>query len=230
MFRQSPKRRISMSAMRAVKLGVVHVNVDRRVQRRRRRAGIEANAGDLRGGTLSRRQRMRAGVHIGNRQDFGDLSGKTPVAEQHEDFVSDLGIDQTRIGNVPVHVDVGRIEDFSDRRARHQRLAGMRKTCRDDAADRRNDAAVSEIALHVLEAAAKLFVEFAQVGQLNGRLGDLRLLRGNRLAAPRRARDGFRCERSGWPADDASRRFGRLLGQALIRSAPLRGIPSPREP
>ena len=105
---------------------------------------------------LARQMWLRPGVHIGNRQDFGDLSGNTPVAEQHEDFVPDLGIDQALIGNVPIDKDIARIEDFGDRRARHQRLADMREICRDDSGDRREDPALGEIALHLIEALAKL--------------------------------------------------------------------------
>ena len=128
---------------------VVHVNVDRRVQRRRRRVRAETDACDLRRRTVTRQQLLRARVHTGNRQDLGYLSGKVAVAEQHQDFFPDLGIEQALIGNVPIHEDIGWIEDFGDRSARHQRLADMRETCRDYAGNWRRDPAAAEVGLHV---------------------------------------------------------------------------------
>ena len=91
---------------------------------------------------------------------MGYLSGNPPVAEQHRDFVSNLGIDQALIGNVPVHKDVGWIEDLGYRRACYQRLADIRETGRNDSGDRRRDTALAEMALHLIEAAFKLLNEF----------------------------------------------------------------------
>ena len=107
---------------------LVHLNLDRRVQRRRRCVRIEADARDLRRRTVTRQQLqlLRPRVHTGNRQDLGDLSGKVAVAEQHQDFAPDLRFEQTRIGNVPVHEDIGRIEDFGNRCARLAAPKGWR--------------------------------------------------------------------------------------------------------
>src|SRR5438552_2671357 len=94
---------------------------------------------------------LRPGIDTGNRQDLRDRSGNAPVAEQHKDHLSDLGIDQTFVGNVPVDEDVGWIEDFGDRRACRQRLADIREACRDYPANRRKDLALAEMALHLIK-------------------------------------------------------------------------------
>src|SRR5208337_4329562 len=45
------------------------------------------------------------------------------------------------LGDIPVHKDIGWIEDLGDRSARHQRLTDMRETCRNYSGDRRKDMA-----------------------------------------------------------------------------------------
>jgi hypothetical protein len=96
-----------------------------------------------------------------------DISGNSPVAEQHRDFLPDLGVDQALIGNVPIHKDIGRIEELGDRSARHHRLADMRETCRNYSGDWRNDPALAEMALHLIEAAPKLFDKFILITARN---------------------------------------------------------------
>ena len=99
---------------------------------------------------------MRRRICLGKGQDLEDISWNPPVAEQHSDLVPDLGVDQPRIGNVPVHIDVSGIEDLRDRRARHQRLADMRETRRDNPGNWRSEPALSELSPDLINAALEL--------------------------------------------------------------------------
>jgi hypothetical protein len=191
------------------------VNVHGRVQRWRRPVRIEADARDLRCRTVTCQRLLRPCVHTGNRQDLRDLSVNAAIAEQHQDFVADLWIDQALIGNVPVHKDIGRIEDFGDRSARDQRLADMRETCRDYSGDRRKHPPAAEMVLHLVEAASKLLDEFIQGGELNGGFGDLRLLRDNGFARRGAFAQDFHAESDGGRGHGIDA-FRCLLGHAQI--------------
>ena len=129
------------------KFGVVHVNVDRRVQRRRRprpgRSGCARSASP--DGHALKAAALRAGVHPETGRISAIFPGMRRLPNSTKTSLPDLGIDQALIGNVPVDKDIGRIEDFGDRRARHQRLADMRETCRNYSGDRRKDPALAEM-------------------------------------------------------------------------------------
>src|SRR5262249_47357512 len=159
-------------------------DVDRGVQRWRRRARVEADARHLRRRTVTREQLLlRPRVDTGDRQDLFDPARDAPGPEQHEDCVSDPGIHQKFIGNEPGYEDIGGIEDFGDRSPRRQRLADIRETRRNYSVHRRKDFAVAEMEFHLIETTSKLLDKFIQGGKLNFGLADLRLLRDNGFAS-----------------------------------------------
>src|SRR5262249_47836310 len=144
--------------------------------------------------------------------------GNAPVTEQHEDFVTDRGIDEALVGNVPVHKNICRIEDFGDRRARRQRLADMRETCRNDSGDRRKDPALAEMLLHLIETAAKLLDKLIKGGKLNGGLCEFCLLRNDGFARRGILAQDFHSEGHGSRGHSAEALY-RFLGYELIRAS-----------
>lgn len=133
-------------------VGVVHVDLDGRVERRQRQSGIEANARDLRRLAAGIAENLAGIERAGHRQDRLDGAENAPVAVQHEDPAADGRSDDARVRDVPGDIDVAGVEDLGDRRARHQRLAGVGELRRDDAADRRDDAAAVESLDRLLDA------------------------------------------------------------------------------
>ena len=78
-------------------LAVVHVNVDGRVKRRRRRAGIKSNSSNLRRRAIPELD-LGPGVNGRNWQDLRYSTGDAAITEHDKDFLADLGIDQPFVG------------------------------------------------------------------------------------------------------------------------------------
>jgi len=129
------------------KLAIVHANVDRRVQRRRRVPGSKrgcARSASQDGHALQLLL-PRPGVHTRNGRICAIFAG-IGVAEQHKD-VSDLWDRSDAHWECTSPRNVGRVEDFGDRGARGQRLADMREAGRDYSGDRRKTPSPPKMAL-----------------------------------------------------------------------------------